>query len=105
MEGAEHNVGGPLGLGLDVETTLSIRSGYVTILVVAALSAGLAPAGDAAAQGCFQHIRNLNYSPTNCSRPSALSVIAAGTRPNRLCRLGRARGVLISMFSRQFIPP
>ena len=32
-----------------------------------ALIAGLVPATDASAQACFEHIRNLNYSPTNCS--------------------------------------
>ncbi len=47
----------------------SLSMNRMTFIAIAglALIAGLVPATDAAAQACFEHIRNLNYSPTNCS--------------------------------------
>ncbi len=47
--------------------SLSMNRMTFIALTGLALIAGLVPASDAAAQACFEHIRNLNYSPTNCS--------------------------------------
>ena len=43
-----------------------IRTTFIAMTGLALL-AGLLPATEASAQACFEHIRNLNYSPTNCS--------------------------------------
>ncbi|MEX1310213.1 MAG: hypothetical protein AB1Z65_07340, partial [Candidatus Sulfomarinibacteraceae bacterium] len=47
--------------------SLSINRPTFLAIIGVALVAGLVPASDAGAQGCFEHLSTRNYSPANCS--------------------------------------